>query len=170
MTEQPEHPIESEPIESGTDPVQSEGSPTDSSALVKAKARGPLVGHPLPDALRDIAPAFRSHPVWLLVCQWTNQVIEDHQNTKKELAETKDKFEAVRSELHEKKIENAGLSGKLREQAKICSYKTRWQAMGTLFLGLSPAAYLNTFPIYGFIMAGVGILFLYFAWRENVGN
>jgi hypothetical protein len=39
--------------------------------------------------------------------------------------------------------------------------------MGTLFLGLSPAAYLNTLPIYGFVMGGIGILFLYFAWHEK---
>lgn len=148
--------IESEPIDSGIDPTQSVGSRPDATALTKAQARGPLVGHPLPEALRDIGPAFRSNPVWLLVCQWTSQVMDDYQSTKKEL-------EALRSQLDEKKTENAELKAKL----SIASYKSRWQAMGTLFLGLSPAAYLNTLPIYGFVMGGIGILFLYFAWHEK---
>ena len=170
MTQQPEQPMESEPVDSGTEPIQTAGSPIDTTALVKARARGPLEGHPLPEALRDIGPAFRSNPVWILVCQWTNQVIGDHQNLKNELSELKGKLEATQSELNEKKIQCMELTQKLAAQARIATSKTRWQVMGSLFLGLSPAAYFNTAPIYGYLLGGVGLLFLYFAWREETGK
>ena len=125
MTQQPEQPIEFEPVDSGTDPIQIVGPPTDSTALVKARSRGSLEGHALPEALRDIAPAFRSHPAWILVCQWTNQVIGDHENLKNELSKSREKLEATQSELHEKKIECVGLTQKLAAQARIANSKTK---------------------------------------------
>lgn len=74
MSEHPEHIVESEPIDSGIEFIQ-EGTPSDSTALVIAKARGSLEGHALPEALSTLLPAFRSQPAWVLICQWTNQVM-----------------------------------------------------------------------------------------------
>lgn len=167
MNQQVEQAIKSEPIDSGTDPIQIIGAPTDESLLVQAKARGSFEGHALPDALSNLAPAFRSHPAWILISKWTTQVIEDHQNTKKELDEVKRKLEIAQSDLFKMTIKNVELTSTLNSAKRASSYKARWQAMGSFFLGLSPAAYFNTVQIYGFLLGGIGLVFLYFAWRED---
>jgi hypothetical protein len=167
MSDDQRENIQVEPLDSGTDPVQGVGPLNDSTSIVKAKARGPLEGHALPEALSSLGPAFRSHPAWVLVCQWTNQVFQDHENVKRELLDTKRKLESTSSDYVELRIRNIELTEKLRGAKRISSYTTRWQVAGTLLLGLSPAAYLNTRPIYGILLAGVGLLFLYFAWSED---
>lgn len=152
------------------DPIQSIGAPSDATALVRAQTRGPLEGHALPEALSGLGSAFRSQPAWTLIYQWTKQVMEDHQNAKQELVETKRKLETGQADLFDMKIKNVELTQKLKIAEKSSISKNRWQGVGFFFLGLSPAAYLNTVPIYGYLLGGVGLLFLVFAWREDIGK
>lgn len=143
------------PAQTAEKPTQSAGKPEE-PVEPPDPAQGVLVGHPLPEAIRDIPQAFRSHPAWILIQQWIGLITSEHQECKIELSE-------IREKLKNQEVQNATLKGKLDGLKDVLTVSNFIITLGSITIGLSPS--LSTPLAYVVLVAGLGITF--FGWHHG---
>jgi hypothetical protein len=86
-----DEPAKPEPSETGSQDKQ-ETAPVDPT-IERFLSPHKLEAHPLPSTLRDLADAFRSHPAWLLLTNWTQQITAESERLKIENKHLRDQLE-----------------------------------------------------------------------------
>ncbi len=143
-------------MESGVDPAQELGPAKIPVDISLEKIEQGIEAHPLPEALRNLAPAFRSHPAWLLIVEWVSQVT-------KESGETQQNLSRIRDDLQNEKVINATLGTRISGLRQVTSLKSFIIAIGTLLVGASTNFYKDHSNLF-FMLLIVGAVMILVGW------
>ncbi len=128
-----------EPVETGVEPVQQHGSAQVITPTVLPAGR--IEGHPLPEVLSRLAPAFRSHPFFVIALEWVAYTTKELKDCKEELAKVRAQLESVLHELGQKREEIVGLTEQIKSLKEVSSLKRFMQIIGGLLVGASYSFY-----------------------------
>jgi hypothetical protein len=154
-------------------PQETGSSGTQQTALTEVllvENASPIYGLPITQAVQGLVASnsknMGGEVTAKLLLASLNQMAYDFQATKNELKSTLVELQSTSKELSAIKVTAAVLDERVNSIVREQRGKDIFNIVGGLLIGISYDLFKGNFNIYGFILAGLGLLLLYFGFSK----
>ncbi len=165
MNEHEKKPYEAEPTETGSVGGQKFVSAETRPELPSVdKETDGIQGTPIAESIANLPQAFRSHPAWVLLGSWVNNIEKDSGRAKKELGQVRDQLKDREDKLKGEEIKSSVLEERLSGIRQSGNLKMLVNTVGGILLALAVAIFDRENPFPGGILLIVSIALLLGGW------